>query len=140
MEHVHFVDEKLKSVKKDRLRELHELLERFHDKMDRQGTIFTDELLLAEAKRISNEHKLTLPRNFKFSHKWLLRFKCQRGIGQKQLHREARSACVGGTGARGGTEKNPEGSYRVNQMHFSRDGAHANHGLAKDRQTLSRGG
>ena len=93
MERVHVVDNELKSVKKDRLKELHDLLEKFHDKMERQGAILTDQLLIEEAKSISKENKLTLPTNFKFSHDWLLYFKRQRGIGQKKLHGKAGDAC-----------------------------------------------
>ena len=67
MEHVFFVDNKLKSLKKDHLKELCDLLPKFHNKIDKQCAIFSDTLLIEEAKSIAKDEKLTLPTGFKFS-------------------------------------------------------------------------
>ena len=96
LERIHFADDDLKTVKKDRLVELHNLLEEFHDKMEAKGAPMTDQLLIEEAKTIAAEHNLNLPSDFKFSDDWFLRFKRQRGIGQMEMHGEASDACLAG--------------------------------------------
>lgn len=67
LERIHCVDDDLKSVKKDRLKGLHQLLEEFHDKMKAKGATLTDQLIRDEARSIVKEHNLTLPADFKFS-------------------------------------------------------------------------
>ena len=42
LERIHFADDDLKAAKKDRLAELHNLLEEFHDKMEAKSTLITD--------------------------------------------------------------------------------------------------
>ena len=96
LERIHFADDDLKTVKKDRLVELHNLLEEFHDKMEAKGAPMNDQLLIEEAKTIAAEHNLNLPSDFKFSDDWFLRFKRQRGIGQMEMHGEAGDACLAG--------------------------------------------
>ena len=96
LESIHFVDEKLKTVKKEILEALHALLAEFHNKIEAKSAPMNDQLLKEEEKIIAKEHNLNLPSKFKSSDECLLFVKCWQGIVQMDMHSEAGDACLAG--------------------------------------------
>ena len=72
--------ERQKRIVKDRLANLNNKLEAWYNRLE-ENAIITDNELRKKAKEIAEKENLDLPKDFNFSHTWLLRFKRKRDIG-----------------------------------------------------------
>ena len=84
-------EEKLKMNVKDRLANLNDRLEAWYN-IFKDDAFITDLELRDKAKEITKKENLVLPKDFNFSHNWLLRFKRKRDISQELMHGEVGSA------------------------------------------------
>ena len=84
-------EERQKRIVRDKLANLNDRLEAWYNRL-KENAIITDLELRKKAKEIAKKEDLVLPKDFNFSHNWLLRFKTKRDIGKEVMHGEAGDA------------------------------------------------